>query len=59
MQLDSYLNYGKALKGIFLEELSGLLVAGKVRYFVPEVNSNVRDLHPIVADLLAAGFQFD
>jgi len=56
--LDSYFNYNKALKGIFLGELAGLLSDGKTRYFVPEVNSNDKDLHSIVADLLAAGFQF-
>jgi len=46
------------VKGHFLRELHNLLSDGKVRYFLPEVNSEPEHLQSIVMDLIDSGFKF-
>lgn len=52
------LEYVADLKSIFLKELYRLFDDGKVRYFLPEVNSKNEHLFSIVKDLQDAGFEF-
>lgn len=46
------------IKKYFLGELYNLLNDGKVRYFLPEVNSRSEHLQSIVRDLIDSGFKF-
>ncbi len=46
------------IKDHFLKNLYNLLDDGKVRYFVPEVNSKSEHLHIIVKDMIEYGFEF-
>jgi hypothetical protein len=57
--LNSLFNYNIDLKNIFLKEAYHLLNDGKIRYFVPEVNSNDHDLKSIVIDFINTGFNFN
>lgn len=56
--LNSYFNYHIDIKKKFLNLLFNLLDDGKVRYIVPEVNSNDDDLNSIICDLIENGFEF-
>jgi hypothetical protein len=46
------------IKRYFLRELYNLLNDGRVRYFLPEVNSRADHLKSIVRDLINSGFKF-
>jgi hypothetical protein len=56
--LDTYFGNDHALKKYFLSEIHNLFDDGKVRYFVPEVNSTNDVLYSIVNDFREAGLDF-
>jgi len=55
--LDTYFEK-ESIKNIFLEQIFSLLDDGKVRYFVPEVNSSNEDVAAIVKDFISHNFTF-
>jgi len=55
---DTFFSNNDELKHKFLSSVFSTFNDGIVRYFVPEVNSGVSDLHSIVTDMENAGFIF-
>ncbi|HUU39765.1 MAG TPA: hypothetical protein VMW42_02375 [Desulfatiglandales bacterium] len=55
--LDTYF-ISPMLKEVFMSELKEIFNDDKARYFVPEVNSNDKDLDSIVQDYIRNGFSF-
>ena len=56
--LDTFFDHDNLKKETFLSTLHDLLDDNTTRFFVPEVNSNDRDLKCIIDDLLRSGFIF-
>ena len=56
--LNSLFSNNQKVKDIFLEQLKEIFNDSIPRYFVPEVNGSVNDLHSIVNDILRTGFTF-
>jgi hypothetical protein len=56
--LNSYFDYNMAFKENFLSLLYDALDDDINRFFVPEVNGRLEDLHSIVHDLEESGFTF-
>lgn len=56
--LNTFFSNNQKLKNLFLEQLKEVFNDSIPRYFVPEVNGSVNDLHSIVNDLLRTGFAF-
>ena len=56
--LSNYFNNNNELKTTVLTELNRIFDDGTPRYFVPEVNTNDKDLESIIDDLINHGFKF-
>ncbi len=56
--LNTFFSNNQKLKNLFLEQLKEIFNDNIPRYFVPEVNGSVDDLHSIVNDMLGTGLKF-
>lgn len=56
--LNSYFDFNHGKNDVFVKSLAELLCDDKIRYFVPEVNSDSRDLQSIIRDMENQGFNF-